>query len=141
MVTTELRVRYAETDAMGVAHHSNIFIWFELGRSDWMRSRGLPYPELEARGVLAPVVATEARFHAPARYDELLVIETRAEDLTPVKTIFSYRVLRDGRLLAEGRTVHAFINLSGRPVALPKKLPEVWEMLAGAVEQERSGAL
>lgn len=138
MVTTELRVRYAETDAMGVVHHSNIFVWFELGRSDWMRSRGLPYPELEAKGVLAPVVETEARFHAPARYDQLLVVETRGEELTPVKLVFAYRVFREGRLLAEGRTVHAFINLSGRPVALPKKLPEVWDLLSHAVEQDRN---
>lgn len=137
MVSTELRVRYAETDAMGVVHHSNIFVWFELGRSDWMRRAGLPYPALEARGLLAPVVEAQARFHAPARYDDVLQVETRATDLTPVKIIFAYRVLREGRLLTEGSTVHAFINLSGRPIALPKKLPEAWESLAQAVEQDR----
>lgn len=137
MVTTELRVRYAETDAMGVTHHSNIFVWFELGRSDWMRAAGMPYPQLESLGVLAPVVGAEARFHAPARYDELVHVQTWAEEITPVKMIFAYKALREERLLAEGKTTHAFINFSGRPLALPKKLPEVWEQLARHVEGHR----
>ena len=76
VVEAQVRVRYAETDAMGGVHHANYFVWFELGRTEYTRAVGLPYREVETRGVRLVVIEASARFHAPARYDDVVVIRT-----------------------------------------------------------------
>jgi len=119
---TETRVRYPETDRMGVAWHGHFLAWFELGRTEWMREIGLPYGELEdLHGVLFPVIEAGARYVAPARYDEVLDIDTRLTAFTAARVRFAYRVFRrsDGALLAEGFTEHAAVDRAGRPRRLP----------------------
>jgi acyl-CoA thioester hydrolase len=128
MQTTSLRVRYSETDAMGIVHHSNYLRFFEVGRVELMRDWGVPYTEFEAQGISSPVIEATMNFRAPARFDDLLTIETRVVLLTPVRIRFGYRVLRDGALLCEGETGHAFTgSSSGRPVALTKVAPDLYE--------------
>ena len=116
---TELRVRYAETDQMGVAHHANYPVWFELGRSDLMRARGLGYAEIEARGYYLMLSGLEVTYRRAARYDELLQLHTRVEGARSRRVVFEYRLLRAGELLASGRTGHVITDHAYRVVSLP----------------------
>lgn len=127
-VTSTVRVRYADTDAMGVVYHANYLVWFEVGRGDFMREVGIPYTEFEKRGIFVPVVEAGLHYKQPGRYDEVLTVETTVAELTVAKVRFAYRILRDGVLLCEGFTVHAFVA-DGRPVALPKVAPDLFDGL------------
>lgn len=132
---TTTRVRYPETDRMGVAHHTHYFVWFELGRTELMRQAGCAYGALEDDdGVLFPVIEAGASYRASARYDELLDIETRLTELEGVRVRFDYvvRKLDDARILASGFTVHASCGRDGRPSRLPES---VRERLAAGGEQ------
>jgi acyl-CoA thioester hydrolase len=127
-VTTELRVRYAETDQMGIVYYANYFVWFELGRVELLRSLGLAYSRLETdHGCILPVVSASCRYRAPARYDDEILIETTPAMLRGSVLKFAYSILRkegEGRepaLLAEGETVHVVCDdqLTRKP--LPPK--------------------
>ena len=121
--TTFTRVRYPETDRMGIAHHSHYLVWFELGRTEWMRELGAPYGELEDReAAFFPVVEVGAAYKASARYDELLSIATRLAWVERVRMRLEYRIERDGTLLATGHTVHACVDRDGRPRRIPDEL-------------------
>jgi acyl-CoA thioester hydrolase len=133
MHTTTVRVRYSETDAMGIVHHSNYLRFFEVGRVELMRDAGFPYTEFEAQGITSPVIESALRWRQPARFDDLLTIETQLAEVTPTRIRFAYRILRDGVLLCEGHTGHAFTGPSGRPVALSKAAPDLWERIRLAV--------
>lgn len=119
--SSTIRVRYAETDQMGVAYHASYFVWFEVGRCDLLRARGSTYRELEARDVLLPVIEAHCAFRSPARYDDELEIATTGALLSAARVEFRYEVVRraDRALLAAGRTVHAAVNGRGRPRRLP----------------------
>ena len=122
---TTTRVRYPETDRMGVAHHTHYFVWFELGRTELMRQAGCAYGALEDDdGVFFPVIEAGAEYRAPARYDENLEIETRLTATEGVRVRFDYivRNAADARLLAKGFTVHAACGRDGRPARLPESL-------------------
>lgn len=139
MVTAELRVRYADTDAMGVVYHANYLVWFEVGRNEIMRAWGLPYIDFEKRGVMVPVVEASVRWLYPARYDDVLRVETRVADLSPARITFAYRIVQaeDGKLCCEGTTVHAFLGPTGRPGALPKLAPDLWQAFRVKVTADR----
>lgn len=108
------RVRYAETDQMGIAHHSNYFIWFEAGRSEYCRALGLPYGEWEKNGVFVPLTEAHCRFKSPLRYDEEVTMEVFPIELGTFTVTFGYRLFhRDGRPAAEGWTKHAFADARG----------------------------
>jgi acyl-CoA thioester hydrolase len=129
-----VRVRYAETDQMGVVYHSNYFVWFEVGRVEFMRAHGLSYKQIEQEeGFLIAVVEATARFRSPARYDEELVIETKLTSARGAVIRFAYRVVRpeDGTLLCEGETVHVVVGRDMKKRALPHKYAE---MLAAHVK-------
>ena len=119
-----LRVRYPEVDRMGVAHHRNHFVWFEIGRTELMREAGLPYAGVEDGGLYLPVIEAACSYHAPAHYDEELQVTTMLQTVSPVRATFAYRLERvaDGRLLASGTTTHAAIDGRGRPRRLPDLL-------------------
>ena len=122
-VTT--RVRYPETDRMGVAHHTHFLVWFELGRTELMRRVGCPYGELEDEdGVFFPVVEVGARYLAPARYDEVLAVDTEIDRLGGARVRFSYRITREasGEPVATGFTEHASVGGAGKPRRLPQDL-------------------
>lgn len=119
---TTTRVRYPETDRMGVAHHTHYFVWFELGRTELMREAGCAYGALEdTDGVFFPVVEAGAAYKASARYDDVLEVVTRLTATEGVRVRFDYVVRRvdDGRVLATGHTVHASCGKDGRPARLP----------------------
>jgi acyl-CoA thioester hydrolase len=120
---SSVRVRYAETDQMGVAYHGNYFEWFEVGRTDLLRSHGVSYKELEAQDLRLPVIEAQARFVRPALYDDVLEIRTKVRALSGARVTFAYEVCRgeDG-VLATGSTSHAAIDGRGRPRRLPELL-------------------
>lgn len=119
---TELRVRYAETDAMGIVHHATYPVWMELGRSDFLRALGQSYAEWEARGVRLVVNEIQVRFRAPARYDELVQVRTHLQETGRRRLTFGYRIERDGVLLAEGESVHLVASSDNRARVLPDDL-------------------
>lgn len=122
---SELRVRYAETDQMGVAYHANYLVWCEVGRTDFIRERGVTYAEMERQGVMLAVADAQVRYHASARYDDRVRIETRLTGVRSRMVTFHYDVLRlpeDGgepERLATASTTLVSLDRSGRPVALP----------------------
>jgi acyl-CoA thioester hydrolase len=123
MVPTEVRVIYGDTDQMGVVYYANYLRYFEAGRNEFLRRKGLRYREVEERlGVLLPVSEAAVSYRAPARYDDLLVIETCLDELRRVSARFCYRVLRGEELLATGHTVHACVDAEGRIRRLPSEL-------------------
>lgn len=124
MHVTQIRVRYGETDKMGVVYHANYFQYFEVGRTDLIRDYGKTYADLEAEGILLPVVELDARFHLPARYDDVLSIETRVTDVTVVRVRFEYTIRRhsDDGLIAKGSTVLASVTPAGRPQRMPEDM-------------------
>ena len=125
---TEIRVRYAETDAMGIAHHSHFIVWMELGRSDFLRRLGKSYAQWEAEGVRLPVNGVSLTYRAPARYDELVLVRTILTSANRRHLAFAYRIERDGLLLAEGESRHLVAGAEGRASVLPD---EMLAMLGG----------
>ncbi len=117
-----IRVRYAETDRMGLLHHANYFVYFEMGRTELLRKRGMSYRDVEDAGHLLVIVDIGCKFKKPAYYDDLLTLRTTVERVTHVKIIHKYEVLRDGTLLAEGHSTLACVDRDGRPQALPDLL-------------------
>nr|WP_092075084.1 thioesterase family protein [Dendrosporobacter quercicolus]NSL50051.1 acyl-CoA thioesterase [Dendrosporobacter quercicolus DSM 1736]SDN31451.1 acyl-CoA thioester hydrolase [Dendrosporobacter quercicolus] len=115
------KVRFVETDAMGVVHHSNYFRWFEMGRVEFLRQAGITLNELIAEGIVFPITDVACKYRASARFDDGILIETQAEKLTAVKMVFSYRIVReaDGLLLATGRTQNVFTDSRGKVIRLP----------------------
>jgi acyl-CoA thioester hydrolase len=120
--TTSIRVRYAETDAMGIVHHAVYPIWMELGRSDFLRELGQSYAEWERQGVLMSVADLQVKFRAPARYDEQVQVRTQLLEVNRRKLTFVYTIYREGTRLAEGRTVHVVTGPDGRARTLPEDL-------------------
>jgi acyl-CoA thioester hydrolase len=125
--TTRLRVRYAETDQMGVVYHSNFIIWFEVGRVEALRQMGFTYKQMELDGCRLPVVEARCRYKIPAYYDEELVVSTRVKKVRSNLIHFLYEVKRaaDDTLLAEGETVHFTVDLDGNKRVFPPKYMDV----------------
>ena len=119
---TTIRVRYAETDRMGLLHHAHYLVYFEQARTELLRSFGLTYRDLEDKGYLLVLTKIEVRYKRPAYYDDLLTIRTTVERTTAVRIDHRYDVLRDGVLLAEGATTLACVDRDGRPQPLPEEL-------------------
>lgn len=137
-----LRVRYAETDQMGVVYHANFLVWFEVGRVELMRALGIEYKRMEADDDCHIVVAAvNCRYHHPARYDEVLRIRTRIAESRNRIVKFSYEVFRDsdGQLLATGGSTHVICGSTGRPKLLPEKYRQLLCAL-GVPNPDRSQA-
>lgn len=116
------RVTYAETDRMGFAYYGNYLTWFEIGRTELIRASGMAYRELEDTGYMLPVIEASCRYHAPAKYDDLLTIRTTLAEFKGIRMAFTYQILLDGKVLAEGETKHAFTDRDGKPVKVGKDL-------------------
>jgi acyl-CoA thioester hydrolase len=121
MLTGEItiRVRYAETDRMGLLHHANYLVYFEQGRTELLRSQGLSYRDMEDQGFLLVLTKVQVRYRSPARYDDLLTLRTTVLRTTLVKIEHRYELLRDGLLLAEGETTLGCVDRDGRVQELP----------------------
>lgn len=122
--TSLVRVRYAETDQMGIVYYANYFVWFEVGRCELLRTLGWTYREMEAEGYTLPVIEAACEYRQPARYDEEFEIRTQGLLVSPVRVEFRYDVVRraDQAMAAVGRTIHASLNAGGRPCRLPEKI-------------------
>ncbi|NBI28281.1 acyl-CoA thioesterase [Chengkuizengella marina] len=139
METTEwlkhsVRVRYQETDQMGVVHHGNYLNWFEIGRTEYVREMGYSYSEIEKLGLYLPVVDVQMSFRKPAKYDDVIDIYTKVVEFTNKKIIFEVEVKKGDDLLVTGKTVHVWLNAEWRTVRLDEVAPELYERLTkGAV--------
>jgi acyl-CoA thioester hydrolase len=122
--TSMVRVRYAETDKMGIVYYANYLVWFEIGRTDWLRDTGWTYRAMEEDGIQLPVIEAHCEYRQGARYDDEVEIRTRAQKLSPVRIQFDYEAVRraDGAVLATGYTVHATIDRQGRPTRMPDRV-------------------
>jgi acyl-CoA thioester hydrolase len=121
---TEIRVRYAETDKMGIVHHSNYYVWFELGRSEFCRANGFSYLEMEdADNALMVVVESSCRYKSPAFYEDVLTVRTRLEKVRSRSLIFIYEIYRpaDDKILSTGRTLHIVTDKENKISTLPQK--------------------
>lgn len=132
-VETEIVVRYAETDQMGIAHHSNYPVWFEIGRTDFFKTIGFPYSAIEAKGLLMPLTEMRCAFKNPARYDDTIIIRTSIAHISHVKIGFAYQVINQstGKLLAIGETNHGSTDRNLKPLVIEKVLPE----LSGVIKE------
>ena len=120
---SRVRVRYAETDQMGVVYHANHFIWFEIGRVDLMRQLGVSYRDMERdHGCFIPVVDARCRYKAPARYDDEIIVRTHLRNVRESMIHFGYELVRanDGEKLAEGETMHMILDSKMNPASLPE---------------------
>ena len=124
MIPLDIRVIYGDTDQMGVVYYANYLRYFEAGRGEFMRAHGRSYREVEAAGFQIPVVEARVRYRAPARFDDLLRLETTLAEVRRASLRFSYVLVRgEGRtLLAEGETTHAVLGPEGRPVRVPAEI-------------------
>jgi acyl-CoA thioester hydrolase len=116
---TTVRVRYAETDRMGLLHHANYIVYFELARTEMLRSKGVSYREVEDAGHFLVIIDLGCKFKKPAYYDDLLTIRTTVARVTHVKIVHEYQVFRGRDLLAEGHSTLACVDREGKPQALP----------------------
>ena len=136
MVATDIRVIYGDTDRMGVVYYANYLRYFEAGRNEFIRAKGLRYRDFEDRfRLLLPVAEAGVSYKTPARYDDLLRVETSLTGVRRASARFGYRIVRDGELVATGHTVHACIDLAGKLARLP---PELLQAL-GAGEEPAGG--
>ena len=123
-----IRVRYAETDKMGVVYYANYLVWFDVARADLLRSLGWTYREMEHAGISLPVIEAHCEYRRPARYDDEIDVKTEGRMLSPVRMEFRYEVIRkeDQTVAASGRTVHASLDASGKPCRLPDRVREAF---------------
>ncbi|WP_144027251.1 acyl-CoA thioesterase [Paenibacillus selenitireducens] len=153
---THIRVRYQETDQMGVVYHANYLNWFEIGRTELIRELGIDYREIEQHGLLLPVTEINTQFHTPARYDDRVTICTRIADFSALKLHFEsqVRLLTEeerlalhttndkieptGKLLVSGATHHVWVNRDFRPVRMARETPELFALLEKATERTDS---
>ena len=126
---SRVTVRYAETDQMGITHHAVYPVWYELSRTDFVKSLGFTYSQLEKMGVMTPLVELSCRYSGVSRYEDELLVECRVSALTPSRVEFSYRIFREGeeKPLNTGSTLHAWVDAQTfRPVNMKKRFPDLY---------------
>ncbi|MFD1128833.1 acyl-CoA thioesterase [Paenibacillus provencensis] len=152
---TRFRVRYQESDQMGVVYHANYVNWFEIGRTEMIRSLGFSYRSMEEQGVLLPVIGLDLKYKLPAKYDDYITVWTRINNFSSVRLHYEYEVRREdiaadkiqmdnkevvwmteelpGELLVTGSTQHVWVNADFKPVRLDKSVPNLYDALKRAV--------
>jgi len=134
---SKITVRYAETDQMGIAHHSNYPIWYEVARNELIKKMGMSYRQLEGEGVIVPLVELQCKYLSAAYYEDKLIVEASLKSVSPVKLEFEYCIYREGeeKPINVGRTVHALVGKDFKPVNVRKMYPQIYQMLLSAMEQ------
>jgi len=132
---TKIKVRYAETDQMGIVHHSNYYIWFELARTEFFEAIALPYDLIERDGIMFPLVESSCIYKESARYAENLIIKAWIEEIKGMKFTFLYQVIReeDKRVLAIGKTIHVPVDKNMKLINLKKKNPRLLETIKAVI--------
>ncbi|MCI9052632.1 MAG: acyl-CoA thioesterase [Lachnospiraceae bacterium] len=135
---SKIKVRYAETDQMGIAHHSNYPIWYEVARTDLMKKMGMTYTQIEEQGLIVPLLELQCKYISAAYFEDNLIVEASLKNATAVKLEFEYAIFREGdeKPLNVGRTLHALVGKDLRPVNVKKEYPELYQKLISAVENE-----
>ncbi len=133
--SVSFRVRYCETDAMGITHHSNYLRWFEVARTEYLRAAGMAYRSLEEMGLGSPVTGARCQYLHPSRYDDLVTVQTWISRYNGVRLTMSYAVWRGDELICDGETNHAFVY-QGRAVALSRSLPEIHARMLSAMKKD-----
>lgn len=129
------RVRYVETDQMGIVYHSNYYVWFDIGRTEFLRCLGYNYSDLEKKGLLLPILETHCYYKKSVKYDDMITVKTMLSELKGVRIIFKYEIYnQNGDMVAYGSTVQITVNSSMKPVELRKLFPEVHEKLLTCIE-------
>ena len=132
---TPITARYAETDQMGIIHHSVYPVWFEVGRTNFIKMLGIGYRQLEKDGVMLPLSALDCRYIKPIHYEDEVIIQTSVIKLTVSRIQFGYKVLLDGVLMAEGSTTHGFVNSDTlRPLNMKKFNQQLFEKMLNSIE-------
>lgn len=128
---TQFTVRYAETDQMGIVHHSNYPVWFEAGRTDFFKKIGISYSSIETKGVILPLYEINCKFISPAKYEDEVLVISGIKDITRVRLSFSYQVLNvcSKKLIATGETMHAWTDKDLKPVNAEKNIPDIFAFL------------
>ncbi|MFD2671641.1 acyl-CoA thioesterase [Marinicrinis sediminis] len=132
----EIRVRYQETDQMGVVYHANYLTWFEMGRTEWIRAFGHTYEEIERRGLLLPVTDLEISYKRAARYDDIVTIWTRLAAMSHVRLEYDFKITREDELLVKGKTKHVWVGKDFKPARIDKKAPDLYALLTNHVSEE-----
>jgi len=131
----KIKVRYAETDKMGIVYHSNYLIYFEIGRTEFINECGISYIEMEQMGIMIPLLESNCKYVQGAKYADELTVKTWIEELSAAKVRFSYSIIResDGKEITRGNTLHVFVDNGFKIINLKKKFPEIMSMLEGLV--------
>jgi len=133
---TQITARYAETDQMGIIHHSVYPIWFEAARTEFIKYSGITYTQLEQQGIMLPLAELTCRYLRPVHYEDRVTIITVTQKLSYAKIVFYYQVMLNGELMAEGTTTHGFVDSKTfRPVNLKKAMPEFYAKLQESVAE------
>ena len=129
----KVKVRYAETDKMGVVYHSNYLIYFEIGRTEFINKCGMSYSEMEEMGIMIPLLESNCRYIQGAKYADELIVRTWIEELSAAKVKFNYSIVResDGKEITKGNTLHVFVDNNFKIINLKKKFPKIMIDLEG----------
>lgn len=133
---SQITVRYAETDQMGIAHHSVYPIWYEVARTDFIKQVGMTYSEMERFGILLPLAGLTCKYSAPALYEDVLIVEAEIKTLTPARIEFAYTVYKKGedKPINTGTTLHAWVDSDMKLINLKKKFPDIYKLVEKACE-------
>lgn len=135
ITSSEIIVRYQETDQMGIVHHSVYPVWYEVARTDFCKEMGLCYLEMEQMGIMTPIYEVHSHYKSPARYDDVLTVQARVKRLTAYRIEFYYEIYKENQLIHYGETVHVWVDGDEfKPLNLKKRFPEVYTMLEQTIE-------
>ena len=134
--TSEIVVRYQETDQMGIVHHSVYPVWYEVARTDFCKKMGLSYADMEKMGIMTPIYEVHSHYKSPARYDDVLTISTTLKRLTPYRIEFRYEIFKGDVCIHFGETVHVWVDSEEfKPLHLKKHFPEVYALVESTLEK------
>ncbi len=134
---SKINVRYAETDKMGIVYYANYAVWYEIGRTNFLKQAGISYSNMENIGIMVPVVDLNIHYISPAKYDDNIIIETTAEDFSPVKIKFNYKVYKEGinEVINKGTTTHCWVNDKFKLINLKRTYPDIYLKLKNSISQ------
>jgi acyl-CoA thioester hydrolase len=133
---TKIKVRYVETDRMGIVHHSNYYSWFEVARGEFITDTGMTYRDMEEEGIMMPVLESSCKYIQAAKYEDILIIQAWIHEINGAKAIFNYKIIRekDNKIIATGSTKHAFVNNKFKIVNIKKVKPDIWNKLTHKIK-------